>query len=480
MAISSGKAVRAFLNSGLTVGLRSVFALLAFVVIARLASSDELAVYGIVYFVWTLIYATAQNLAAQPLVDLPRLRTADVVSARLLAVGVAFVFSLVVWLCIPLFLLLYPGFEGLESGLRSVLWLGPLGVLGSVDLNLKQRHLQFGFIARVQTVAVILASLVAIAIAYMGHAAVGMICIHALAGPFFALLALRRRRVSGARPSLARMRRLMRIGRHLAFEGNVAVFVIQGPVVLLGLLLPAAQLSIFVVCSRFIQLIASQLGRIANLVLLPMVRREARTPERLHRTVLVASYFSNGLVAAPLIAMFAAPHTLLTLLGVEAGPQAISALLLLVVKQLLDTSANTVFVTFRAIGRPDAGWRWSLMFSCVWLAMASATWAFDLGLVQVCGIIAATGFLQIGAVLWLCRTLDMSSGRYAGFMAPVLVAVLVALVAAHLLAGVEIGGWSPLLVETLGASVAMLGYLGVIVGAFRLLRTGRGGASSGS
>ena len=81
MAISRPRAIPPFLNSGLAVGLRSVVALGAFVVIVRDVSDPNLAIYGIAFFVWNLIFITAQNIGAQPLMDQPRLRTVDVVSA---------------------------------------------------------------------------------------------------------------------------------------------------------------------------------------------------------------------------------------------------------------------------------------------------------------------------------------------------------------------------------------------------------------
>ena len=43
MGISSGRALRAFLFSGVTVGLRSVVSLLVFVLIVRGANSDAVA-----------------------------------------------------------------------------------------------------------------------------------------------------------------------------------------------------------------------------------------------------------------------------------------------------------------------------------------------------------------------------------------------------------------------------------------------------
>lgn len=418
----------AFRHSGLTVGIRAVLGFSAFLLIAQDAESNELAIYGIVGFFFAVIYGSSQSLGAQPILDLPRIRSSDVASARVLVLAVAIIMSLAVVLSAPLLKYIYPQIPGLHESTVMLLLLGPASTLGLVDFALKQRLMQFGFIARTQTIAVFFSSIIAVTIAHNGYIVLGLLSIQGLAGPIFSILCLlQKRRLAFARVKLRSIRQIVSIGRHLVLAANLSAIVIHGPVVLLGLFLPVSQLSLFVVCTRVIQLISSQLGSIALLVLLPLVRRSAHHRERLHKTLLTITYFSNGLVVAPLIGMFAAPQATLSFLNAPTDTFSVSVLLLLLGKQILDTAGNTVFSTFRAIGRPDASWKWNLLYCAIWLLLTGFVWTFSLDLLGAAWILLFTGTFSFGAVIWLCRTLGLSVVAYFRAVGPVFLFSIVSL-----------------------------------------------------
>jgi len=481
VAFRSQRIVSAFLGSGVTVGLRAVVALVAFVVIVHWTTGDELAVYGIVSFFWSIIFASCQNLAAQPLIDMKRVRADDVASARLLAFLVAVGFGGIIYLFSDTLAGLYPDIDNLAVGLRMLLVLGPLSVIGGIDFSLMQRQMKFSALARLQTASIVLSSLLSIVLAVYVDTVLGLLCIQGLNGLLFsALVFLFRRGVAlSGRPTLTAMRRTVTIGRHLVFEGNLAVFVIQGPVLLFGLILSAEQVSLYVILSRFIQLIASQLGRVANMVLLPLVRRAANMSDQLHQTVLISSFFSNGLAVTPLLIFFAMPEILLRLLNAPVNGYAVQVLMLLVFKQILDTAGNTVFSTFRAVGRPDAGWKWSLFFSFLWVAISGIAWLLDLDLLAICAIVATTGFLSLGAVGWLCRTIGLKPRRYFAYMRPVYLLVVFSLVlSVAIRLGLATAGVSGPFAELMAGAICGLVYAGMMGRWFLAYRSEPGSAFS--
>ena len=423
MPVSSKTTIRAFVASGVTVGFRSLIAVVTFFYILRSTSESGVAAYGVLMFIWSISHAFVNNLVAQPLIDQKRLRTIDVSSARSCALLAAASISFLLYISSDYLNLAYPNLVDLDENLNILIWLTPISVLGLVEMALAQRHMQFKQLAYGQSFATLISCTSAILISFENKI-IGLIIIQALIPPAYLLYTFRKNTRYRLHFNLQSIAKLSGVGRHLALDGVLAVSVMQGPVVMFGLFLATAELAIFVAISRSIQLIAAQLGRVAALLTTPIIRRVKEHENRLHQTILTTAFISNGLVLLPLIIIICYPHIVLELVEQPVTHISLGVVFSLGIKQALDTVSNTTFSTFRAIDRPDVSWKWSLIICSFWITIAVFGSQFSWNVGRLTHIMAVCGVASVFAIRWLCNTVGLSVKKYFLFVFPVYAAFI--------------------------------------------------------
>lgn len=418
MPVSAKTTIRAFIASSVTVGFRSLIAVVTFFYILRSTNESGVASYGILMFIWSVSHAFVNNLVAQPLIDQKHLRTMDVGSARSSALLAALSISFLLHISSDYLSLAYPNLVDLDKGLRILLWLTPISVLGLVEMALAQRHMHFKKLAYGQSFATLISCTLAILISFENKI-IGLIIIQALIPPAYLMYTVRRNTKYKLHFKVQNITKLLRVGRHLALDGVLAVSVIQGPIVMFGLFLATTELAIFVAVSRSIQLIAAQLGRVAVLINTPILRRLREHENRLHQTILTTAFISNGLVLLPLIIIICYPQIALELVEQPVTHISVGVVLCLGIKQSLDTVSNTTFSTFRAIDRPDASWKWSLIILSFWVTIAVLGSQFSWNVEKLTQVMAVCGLASVFAIRWLCYTVGLSVRKYLLFVLPV-------------------------------------------------------------
>jgi len=439
--------------------------------LSRIVDPATMGLYGVAWAAAALGQNVGRNGAAQGLIALPKLETAHVAAAHVLAALLSITIGLMLAFASPAVEAFY-GMEGLGHAFLIGGLFVPLMCLPAADQAVAQKQLNFSRLTIVQTIAMVLASITALILALAGYHLVSLFALQGCVGPYmFLLFRLAGQPLGFSRFGMVHVKDIWRVGGHLSLTSVAAVLMQNLPQLIMAKFLSAEALGFYTFCFRIIQLIGTQLGGMVWMVIYPTFSSIQSDIERVGRAFLFSARYTAFALFLCLMVLVVAPGPFLELFGGDQWGGGSRILLFLAIMQMLASLGSNVFPTFQAIGKPSAGWRWMVFFSTIQASIVFVLARYGVEAVAV-GM-AASGLAMPLAPLWLSRVVGFPFSDYVRSMAGIILPVLPAIAI-----GMVIASWTqnliPLLAFAIPACAAGAIFVGLVFATDRHLRENLG------
>jgi O-antigen/teichoic acid export membrane protein len=381
--------------------LRMAFAGGTLAVLGRLVNTGTMGLYGMGWSAAMLGFTVSQNGAAQGIISLPKMDKEHVAAAQLLSVLVSAAIGLAIMAAAP-FVQSFYRIPHLEYAFILAGLFVPLMSLPAVDVARAQKDLKFSRLAVIQTVAVVLASVTSLSLAFAHMGLIALYGIQGFIGPFtFILFRLYRVPAGYGRTTRQSVRDVWQIGKHLSLTSLMSVVYQNVPQFVIAKMVSVDALGLYVFCVRILQIISSQLSTMVNTVVYPTFARFRSDPAQVGRSYLQTVRFTFFCLMVPFIALAAAPSSFLHVYGGGKWVAAQGIFFYLVINQMMVCLGANAGPTFMALGRADVIWKWYVFLTAVQSAAVLATARMGiLGIVQ--GLTIATMVMPL-LVYWLSK-----------------------------------------------------------------------------
>jgi len=390
--------------------------------------------------------------AAQAIITLPKLDRAHIGAAQFLSMLIGALTAGILLVAAPFAEAFYHSADVGRAIVIGALFV-PLMCLGAVDVARAQKELQFSQLAVVQTVAVLLAALTALALALVGQGLIALFALQGLIGFFVFLVSRLASRSAGFhRFGWRHLADIWSIGLHLSL-GSLTNSIWQNlPQLVLAKVASVEVVGLYVLCSRIVQLVYAHLAGMINTVIYPTFARLRDDPAKVGAAFLQTVRFTFLCLNLPLLVLAAAPEAFLRVYGGSQWTAGATILFYLAVMQMTLALGANVFPTFAALGKPSVAWRWNLFIAAVQGAAIVAV--AHLGIMAVVQALAVTAWVMPLAVWWLSTVALFRMRDYARNMLPIVLSLVPAIAAGHL---VEAGLHAPALIVLAAAASAAIG-----------------------
>ncbi len=426
----------------------------ALALVSRQVTTAEMGLYGIGWAGASLGYTISLNGAAQSIIAVPNMERGHVGAAQFLSLLIGLITAAILIGVSPFAAQFYH-----SADVGHAVWVGalfvPLMCLGAVDVAQAQKALQFSKLALVQTVAVVLAAVTSLALAYAGQGLLALFALQGLIGFYVFVVS----RFVGLSMGLHRfgwrhLTDILSVGLHLSLGSLTGALWLNMPQLLIGTVASVDVVGLYVFCSRIVQLVFTQLSGMINNVIYPTFARLRDDPAQVGASFLQTVRFTYFCLNLPLLMLAAAPTAFLTVYGGGKWASGSTVLLYLALAQMVVALGANVFPTFAAMGRPSVAWRWNLFITLVQGLgiMAAAPY----GIVAIVQTLALTAWVMPLAVWWLSKVTLFRMRDYARNMVPIVLALVPAILAGHLVEAAL--RWPALIVLAVATATAMVIY----------------------
>lgn len=446
--------------STLSTAARIVVAGGALALVSRQVTAAEMGLYGIGWAGASLGYTISLNGAAQSIIAVPNMERGHLGAAQFLSLLIGLMTAAVLIVVSPIATAFYRSADMGHAVVIGALFV-PLMCLGAVDVAQAQKALQFSKLALVQTAAVVLAGITSLLLAYAGQGLLALFALQGLIGFYVFVVA----RFVGLPMGLHRFSRrhladILSVGLHLSLGSLTGALWLNMPQLLIGRVASVEVVGLYVFCSRIVQLVFTQLSGMINNVIYPTFAQLRDNPAQVGASFLQTVRFTYFCLNAPLLMLAAAPMSFLVVYGGGKWASGSTVLLYLAIAQMTVALGANVFPTFAAMGRPSVAWRWNLFITLV--QGFGIIVAAPHGILAIVQSLALTAWVMPLAVWWLSRVTLFRMRDYARNMVPIVLALVPAILAGHL---VEAALRLPALIDLAVATAAAL----VIYAGFTLL-----------
>lgn len=411
--------------STISTAVRIVVAGGALALLSRQVTTSEMGLYGIGWVGASLGYTISLSGAAQSIIAVPDMERAHLGAAQFLSMLIGLATAVSLLAISPFAAAVYHSPDVGRAVAIGALFV-PLMCLGAVDVARAQKELRFQTLALVQTAAVVLAAITALALAYAGKGLVALFALQGLIGFYVFVVS----RLIGIAPGFHRFtcRHLVEIwsvGMHLSLGSLTGAFWLNMPQLLIGMVAPVDVVGLYVFCSRIVQLIFTQLAGMINNVIYPTFARLRDNPAAVGASFLQTVRFTYFALNLPLLVVAASPTAFLVVYGGSKWASGSAVLFYLTLAQMVIALGANVFPTFAAMGRPSVAWRWNLFITLV--QGLGILIAAPYGILAIARSLALTALVMPLAVWWLSKVAPFRMQDYARNMLPIALSLLPAI-----------------------------------------------------
>ncbi len=337
----------------------------ALAVLARIAGPEVMGVFGLAWVAISLGFAISKSGAAQSIIVIKNLRQSHVAASFSLTMGLSGLFSLIMIVCAPAVGTFYGLYKVEQAYVMGAMFV-PLMALGSIDMAIAQKQLDFRLIARIQTLSSTLSAVSSIILAIYCDPLLGLFALQGLSGVFqFILFRLHGHSCPPVRFTMTDLREIWTVGMHLSFNSITSIMLINLPQLIIARILPMESVGIFTLTRRIIEVVGSQIGGVVNQVIYPSFATIRGEHHKVAEPFLSTTHLTIFFMMLPLLLLASSPGDFLTLYAGDYWRSGEMVLLLLVIMQMGLAIGQNVFATFQAIGQPSAVWRWNLFLMMV-------------------------------------------------------------------------------------------------------------------
>lgn len=352
-----------------TVIFRAVVSIVTIAVLARLAGPETMGLFGLAWIGPTIAFALMQSGISQGLILVEDLKLGHLAAATWLTIAVAVVLAGIIAVAAPLVAALYQ-MQGLYQATITAAAIVPFMAMGIVDMAKAQRDLDFRLVAKVQTVAVFICSVVSIGLAYFWTPLAGLLGFQGLLGVAqFIVFRANGVKAQPLKTSMSEIHDIWNNGKHFILVSLSASVMINVPQIVIGFFVTQAELGYFNLGRRLIEIINNQIGGIANQVIFPSLAKIRNNLEMVANVYLETSRLTAAVMMAPLVFLAVEPADFLTL---YAGPDWAAAgqtLFFLLIFQGGLSLGQNIFSVFQATGKASAVWKWNVLVAVLQAAL---------------------------------------------------------------------------------------------------------------
>lgn len=451
----------------LTTLLRVVFAGGTLALLGRLVDPATMGLYGMGWAAAALGFTISQSGAAQGVIAIRVCEAGHVAAAQFLSITISVLIGAALVLAGPAIEAFYAR-DGLDKAFLIGGLFVPVMSMAAVDVAVAQKELRFADLARIQTLAVVFASVTSIGLALAGLGLVALFALQGCVGLYtFLMFRITRHPTGLGRFKWRHLVDVWRIGGHLSLGSLTSVIWQNIPQLVLAKFVSTEALGLFVFCARIVQIIFSQLVTMVNVVIYPTFTTMQHDPARVGQAYLETARFTYFLLTIPLVTLMAAPAAFLLLYGGSQWVGAAEVLFYLSLMQSVVALGSNVFPTFQALGKPSIAWRWNLVIMAVQTLAVALVARY--GVVSAAQALAASSLVMLLAPYWLGRIARFSYGTWLRSMASV-VLTLPPAVALGLMVDRSFSTSYPILAYAVPGGAAALTYLLGVVLVERTLR----------
>lgn len=346
-----------------TVLFRAIISIATISVLAHLAGPETMGLFGLAWIGPTIAFALMQSGISQGLILVDDIKPGHLAAATWLTFFVAIGLACIIAGAAPFVADIYQT-PGLAPATLLAAAIVPLMSMGVVDMARAQKNLDFQMIAKVQTVAVFLCSVIAVGLAFFWKPIVGLICFQGMLGAAqFLVFRLNGVKVQPLRTSRREIADIWHNGKHFIPVSLSASVMLNTPQIVLGFFVTQAELGYFNLGRRIIEIINNQIGGITNQVIFPSIAKIRNDLSTIASVYLETSRLTAAVMMAPLVFIAVGPSDFLVL---YAGPDWAAAgqtLFFLLLFQGGLSMGQNIFSVFQATGKASSVWKWNLVMA---------------------------------------------------------------------------------------------------------------------
>lgn len=397
--------------------LRALISIFSLGLIASIAGTETVGIYGVVWIFVFGCYSLILGLSGQSLIGLKKIEQGHLNACFFIALflplllviaGYALIFGTDI-LDVP---------ENIKEGFTFGFITMPLMCLAIVENSNLQRQLDFKLFALITTLATFISALVAILIAQYWSPLFALFTLSGFIGiAQFLMYRLVGKRIPVGRFSSAQFIEIWQTGKHFALNSVSGVLWVNSPQVLFSILFSLEQVGIFVLCRRIVEMVATQVSGLINSVIFPSFSSIREDLDRISSVFQKCNFYIASLMMVPLILLGSSSSDFLALYAGAEWSAGGEILFLIVLMQLGLNFGQTVFPTFQALGDFSIPWKWNLGLMAVQMTSIIILGTESLE-ASVSLLVASTGLMPL-IVYKLSKKLNFSFASWLASMAVV-------------------------------------------------------------
>ncbi|TRT81758.1 MAG: hypothetical protein EWV63_21395 [Microcystis aeruginosa Ma_OC_H_19870700_S124] len=426
-----------------TVLFRAIISIATISVLAHLAGPEVMGLFGLAWIGPTIAFALVQSGISQGLILVEDIKPGHIAAATWLTFFVAVGLACIIAAAAPFVAEIYQTPELAPATLISAVVV-PLMAMGVVDMARAQKNLDFRLIAKVQTVAVFLCSVIAIGLAFFWKPIVGLISFQGLLGAAqFLVFRLNGVKAQSLRTSRHEIADIWYNGKQFILVSLSASVMLNTPQIVLGFFVTQAELGYFNLGRRLIEIINNQIGGIANQVIFPSIAKIRHDLKMVASVYLKTSRLTAAVMMAPLVFLAVEPSDFLVL---YAGPDWAAAgqtLFFLLLFQGGLSLGQNIFSVFQATGKASLVWKWNLGVATLQAVLILAYGRESSEAAAI--VMAMSAPVTLLAAILLSRHIGFSMKTWSINMARVVLSAALIVFSVRLSGILDASAWGPLL-----------------------------------